>query len=309
MVTTSTTWTCRLGVGLLLIACMAGADELGASLQLEGRMACQRGVAWLIARQNVDGSWQQATAPTAHAALALAATAGDVPDACVARRRALAYVQERLARVALPPLPAGEGHEALPAGVLAVALRLFLREGIPVPPEFVVRLQGQVAAGETLAGDDMIVLETLLLRRHGAVAAPPGETAGEVTARLAEKLLAGIIVGGGGVEPAGERLAARMVMGDAAAGAAARERLTVVLSDAGEARLAELYWLARVLYAQDDAGAGAAWRTHLMTVLLEKQRGDGGWGRSEDSPAARIVDSAWALQTLAVLLAAAPQGE
>jgi hypothetical protein len=98
-------------------------------------------------------------------------------------------------------------------------------------------------------------------------------------------------------------------MGDATAGAAARRRLEEMADDASGMCLVELYWLARVLYAQGASGNDtAAWRTPVMTVLLEKQRGDGGWGRVGNSPAARIVDSAWALQTLAVLLAATPQG-
>lgn len=290
----------RLSVVLLLLACAAGAAELGASLQLEGRMACQRGAAWLIARQAADGSWQQDPALSAQAALALVAVADDLPTAHVARSQAIAYVQESLAQVA---------SSSPPAGALAAVLRLFLRENIAVPPEIVTRLYTQVTADETPAMDAMLILETLLLLQRSAVAVRPGATEGQgqETVRLAELLHAKIIAGGDDAELVGEQLAARMAMGDATAGAA-QQRLKELRGAAGSVRFTELYWLARVLYAQVDAEA--TWRTTLLIMLLEKQRGDGGWGGNEDSPAQRLADSAWALQTLSVLLAEAlPPGK
>lgn len=304
---------CLLVIVLLLIACVVNADELGASLQLEGRMACQRGVARLITWQGADGSWQQDPGLTAHAALALAQAAGNQPDADAARSRARIFVQEMLARGTAAMSPAAKGSERLTAGAMAMALRLFLREGAVTPPELVSRLQSLAAAGKVPAADAMVVSETLLLFQQqdmgrapssggGAPAMP--EAAGQV-----EQLLANIIANGDDAVPAGARLAARMAMGDATAGAAAQRRLENLAAGTSDAQIAELYWLARVLYAQGASGnATAAWRTPVMTVLLEMQRGDGGWGRVGDSPAARIVDSAWALQALAVLLAAAPQG-
>lgn len=309
-------------VVLLLIACVGSADELGASLQLEGRMACQRGVARLITWQSADGSWQQDSALTAHAALALAQAAGNQPDADAARSRARVFVQEMLARETAAMSPAAKGSEPLTAGAMAMALRLFLREGAVVPPELVSRLKSLVAAGKTSADDAMVVLETLLLQQPGAAMAQPGAQMGGETTRLAEMLLARIKGGGTvgsdaslpGVEAWGELQAARMALGEVSSGAAARRRLEALLGEANgasEVRFAELYWLARVLYAQVEAGSGdvAGWRRPLLIALLEMQRGDGGWGRGGDSSAARIVDSAWALQTLTVLLAAAPQGE
>ncbi|NMA45999.1 MAG: hypothetical protein GX945_05505 [Lentisphaerae bacterium] len=302
MVTKATMRICRrLSVVLLLLTCAAAAGELGASLQLEGRMACQRGAAWLIACQAADGSWQQDTALSAQAALALVAVAADVPSARAARSQAIAYLQESLAQTA-PPLS--------PDALVAV-LRLFLREDIAVPPKIVARLHAQVAAGETPARDAMPILETLLLLQRGAVAAQPGAPAGQEqeTARLVELLYAKIMADGeNSGEQLGECLAARMAMGAAAVGAAAQQRLKELRGAAGSLRFTELYWLARVLYAQADAEA--TWRTPLLIMLLEKQRGDGGWGGNEENPEIRLVDSAWALQALAVLLAEAlPQGE
>lgn len=288
----------RLSVVLLLLTCAAAAGELGASLQLEGRMACQRGAAWLIARQAADGSWQQDTALSAQAALALVVVVADVPAARAARSQAIAYLRESLAQVAAAP-PS--------AGVLVAVLRLFLREDIAVPPEIVACLHAQVAAGEAPAKDAMPILETLLLLQRGSVAAQPGAPARQEqeTARLVELLYAKIMADGeNSGEQVGERLAARMAMGDAVASAVAQQRLKELRGAAGPVRFTELYWLARVLYAQADADA--TWRTPLLILLLEKQRGDGGWGGNEDSPAQHLADSIWALQTLAVLLAEAP---
>lgn len=303
---------CLLVIVLLLIACVVNADELGASLHLEGRMACQRGVARLITWQDAEGSWQQDPGLTAHAALALTAAAGEFLDAQAARQRALAFVQERLLRAATPLSPsASENEQQVAVGAVAMALRLFLREGALVPPESVGRLRDIVAAGKVPAADAMIVLDALLLMQqtNAGNAVLVGAKAGSESVHLSNQLLANIIANGDDAVPAGVRLAARMATGDVTVGAAARRRLEGVSGDGNGALLAELYWLARVLYAQGSSGDDtAAWRTQLMTVLLEMQRGDGGWGRVGDSPAARIVDSAWALQALAVLLAAAPQG-
>ena len=304
---------CLLVIILLLIAGVVNADELGASPQLEGRMACQRGVARLITWQGADGSWQQDVGLTAHAALALALAAGNQPDADAARSHARIFVQEMLARGTAAMSPATKGSERLTAGAMAMALRLFLREGAAVPPELVSRIQSLVAAGNVPPADAMVVCETLLLFQQQDMGRAPssdrGAPAMPEVAGQAEQLLTNIIANGDDAVLEGARLAAQMATGDATAGAAARRRLEEMADDASGVCLAELYWLARVLYTQGASGnAGTAWRTPLMTVLLEKQRGDGGWGRVGNSPAARIVDSAWALQTLAVLLAATPQG-
>jgi len=302
-------WLCRLGMVLLLLGCATVANELGVSLQLEGRMACRRGITRIIDWQSANGSWQQSVALSAHAAFALAAAGDGSPEALAARQRAQVYVGDGLAVSTTMLSRAANESVPLPVGYLAMVLRWFLREGSAAPLEMQKQWRSASATGAVPAAEAMVVIEVLLLQQQGMqeVAAPGAIVTAEVL--RVERLLERLVAGRSAMTSVGERLAMEMAMGDAGAGSAARQRLEEIVDDVCGDNFAEMYWLSRVFYAQAATDGGHAWRAPLLTELLARQRGDGGWGCIEDNLAQRIGDSAWALQTLALLLADQSRGE
>lgn len=281
-------WTCRRCCLLLLLLLLSvlplPAEELGASLQLEGRVACQRGVTRLLSWQQPDGSWASRVELTAPVAMALAAVAPPQTACHEARRRAQAFLQTTMA---------SEQHwlEGAAAAEVAAVVRLLRREDQALPPGLAERLHELVAVETAdMDADAMGLLEALLLIRNQH---PTDLALARTPAALAARIQADAQV-----QP-GMRLAARAAMGEDCA-AAALPRLAE-LAEGRAGQLQELYWLARVLYAQRKVSA--PWRAQLLAAVLERQRGDGAWGDLHGAVASRLAESAAALQIVALVLA------
>lgn len=252
---------------LLLALAVAGREAIGESLALESRVAQQRALLWLLARQEATGGWPgDDLMPTARAVLLLSRVAE--PSLDVPLRQARALLARRLPE--LPPGPV----------LVEVCRTLALTGGLPasLPPPAMAALDPLTL----LPPAQMGWLELCYLGVLPATPVQTGRVRALQQALRQESCLA-------------LRLYAALTLPEppwsATATAALAEAVQAGLDDAS---WPELAWSVRALVLYEHRQPPrypVRWRNRLLALLLERQNSQGSWGET-------LNDALLALQTL-----------
>ena len=242
----------------LLLAWLAGAQELSTSLRLESQMVLQRGFEVVTSFQQEDGSWGGECGLTARCMLALAATGlkGDYAPLKPSYDAAFAFLRHHAAECPPNEMP-----------LLVCAL---IRAGGSLKGDSQAFLKA--LAGVSEGGNSLCAMEALCL-----CDAYKMEEGNLVLRRLMDHQ----------TRPAYKAAAAALCSGDVPPLSLRRD-----CTDEEE-----LYWAVRALFARPEAGDGN-WRNTAVSILLDRLKTDGAWGESADTVFARLHATTFALQTI-----------
>ncbi len=242
----------------LLLAWLAGAQELSTSLRLESQMVLQRGFEVITSCQQEDGSWNGECGLTARCLLALAATGlkGDYAPLKPSYDAAFAYLRHHAAECPPKEMP-----------LLVCAL---------------------VRAGGSLKGEVDSFLKTLAGISDGGMALCAMEALCLCDAyKMEESNLAMRRLMERQARPAYKAAAAALCSGDVPPLSLRRD-----CTDEEE-----LYWATRALLARPEAADGN-WRNTAVSMLLDRLKADGAWGNPTEELSSRLGATAFALHTI-----------
>jgi hypothetical protein len=233
---------------------------LGESLLLEGRVALQRGEAWVLNRQNNDGSWQNDPALTAQAGILLANS--DSQHYSDSLRLARQWMQKNAQNITK-------------LGDFVQALRLLLRLQSLELPEIIKKFQQKKATWDL--SRESLINQQCLLETH-FLAAPEQAllSSSEV------QFLQGNFLREQGTCPS-FALLTMLARGDHQKHRVAlRDLSSACIKQAATAEAENLFWIVRALRVAERflPTLDKSWRASIVASILEKQDGQGAFARS-----------------------------
>jgi len=268
---------------LLAAGICAAPAGLGESLLLEGRVALQRGEAWMLNQQNADGSWQNAYALTAQAGILLANS--DSQQYSESLRLAMLWMQKNAQAITQP-------------GDFAQALRLPLRLQSPDLAE-ILKVFRQKKETWDLSQESLLNRQWLL-EAHFLL---PPELA--ILSSREVQLFQHDFLHAKDSFPAFALLA---MLGDGEQQkheTALRDLSSACIKQAATAEAETSFWIVRALRSAERVlpAANKNWRANVVAGILEKQDGQGAFAKNgKQRQLADLKSSVFYLQILQLCL-------